>query len=132
MLVGLTLLPRVSFSDCHHARVLPPDTHAFGQTYEEWSARWWQWAISMPSDHNPLADTADCSMGQVGPVWFLGGSFAQTPLTGPRKCTVPPGKGLFFPIVDVDCSSMEAPPFHGDTPAERIACARGLIDGTAG
>ena len=24
--------------------ILPPNSHAFGASYSEWSARWWQWA----------------------------------------------------------------------------------------
>jgi len=45
-----------------------------------------------------------------------------------RHCTVSPGTALFFPVVNTECSSLEAPPFHGDTPAERSACARAWID----
>jgi len=59
----------------------------------------------MPIDHHPLYDTADCSAGQSGPVWFLGGTFTtieQSPgvVVGiaNRTCTVPADKALFFPI----------------------------------
>ena len=40
------------------------------------SAQWWQWAISIPSLHNPLLDTsgANCMVGQHGPIWFLAGA----------------------------------------------------------
>src|SRR4029450_3768987 len=52
-------------------------------------------------------------------------------LAGPAECTatVLPGKALFFPIANADCSSLEPPPFHGDTPAERDTCAANLISG---
>src|SRR5713101_9232359 len=62
--------------------VLPPQSHAFGMTYGEWSAAWWQWAFSLPVDHHPLFDTADCSAGQSGKVWFLGASFAPSVTSG--------------------------------------------------
>ena len=130
VILGLTLIPANSFSANPNPKVFPPHSVAYGMTYGEWSARWWQWAVSMPVDHNPLADTADCSTGQLGPVWFLGGSFAVAPPIGPRKCNVPPGKALFFPIVNVDCSSLEFGDFYGGTPEERRACAKGIIDGT--
>jgi hypothetical protein len=81
------------------ANVLPPNSHAFGKTYDEWSAVWWQWALSVPADHNPLLDTtgADAAQGQSGPVWFLAGSFAGT---AERTVSVPTGKALFFPIIN--------------------------------
>jgi hypothetical protein len=124
---GVALLATISFGKNPNPRVLPPNSHAYGMTYAEWSARWWQWAISMPLDHHPLADTADCSTGQVGPVWFLGGSFGAS-ATVERKCSVPAGKAIFFPIVDLECSNLEGPPFFGATAADRRACARALID----
>jgi hypothetical protein len=121
------LLPTFSFSSNPNPGVLPPNSHAYGMTYAEWSARWWQWAVSMPLDHNPLNDTADCSTAQLGKVWFLGGAFG--PDAKPiRECNVPVGKALFFPIVDVDCSSLELPPFFGGTPEERRACVRAMVD----
>jgi hypothetical protein len=118
------LLPTNSFGG--NPGVLPRNSPAYGMTYPDWSARWWQWATSMSLDKHPLADTANCNRGQFGPVWFLGGSF--TPTGGTRKCTVPAGKALFFPIANVDCSNLEQPPFYGGTPKERRACARGIID----
>jgi hypothetical protein len=58
--------------------------------------------------------------GQSGPVWFLAGVF------GPAECsgTVPAGKALFFPLADAECSTLEDPPFHGDTEAEQRSCAK--------
>jgi hypothetical protein len=46
-----------------------------GHTYADWSERWWQWAYSLPTNHNPLFDTADASAGQKDDVWFIGGTF---------------------------------------------------------
>jgi hypothetical protein len=81
--------------------VIPPDSHAHGLTYGEWSARWWEWALEQPAALSPLADTtgANCAVGQSGSVWFLAGTFGLTvPVT--RMCTIPPGKTLFFPIAN--------------------------------
>jgi len=39
-----------------------------------------------------------------------------------RDCTVPAGKALFFPIINVECSTLEAPPFYGGNEAELRAC----------
>jgi len=90
------------------------DSIIFGRTYGEWSAAWQQWANSMPAAANPLFDTAPCSEGQSGPVWFLGGKFCSTEdsncTSGPavRSCTVPTGKALYFPILNSSCLNGEA------------------------
>jgi hypothetical protein len=81
-------------------RVLPPRARPFGASYEQWAARWWQWALSIPVDQNPVLDPTGehCAVGQTGRVWFLAGTFGGGPAT--RTCTVPAGKALFFPIVN--------------------------------
>jgi hypothetical protein len=42
------------------------------------------------------------------------------------------GTSIFFPIVNSECSSLEAFPFHGDTPQQRQACAKAWIDNVTG
>jgi len=99
--------------------VLPPDSHAFGQTYSEWEAALWQWALSQGPVNNPLTDTtgANCAVGQTGKVWFLarkGGGQAV------RNCTIPAGKGILIPIGAAECDVLEG---DGTTEAELRACA---------
>jgi hypothetical protein len=94
--------------------VFPRDAVIFGKTYADWSATWYQWVSSMPANANPLFDTADCSAGQSGPVFFLGGRYCST--TDPacptkpaqRSCIVPAGKALYFPVVNFQCIDAEA------------------------
>jgi hypothetical protein len=33
-----------------------PNEKPFGLTYVEWSAEWWKWLLSSPSDSNPSTD----------------------------------------------------------------------------
>jgi hypothetical protein len=82
-------------------RVIPPQASPQGQTYGEWSAAWWQWVASVPADHNPVLDQtgADAAQGQSGSVWFLAGVFGS-PGTAERTITIPPGKALFFPLIN--------------------------------
>jgi hypothetical protein len=40
--------------------------------------------------------------------------------------TIPGAAHVFFPIITVECSVAEPPPFHGENEAERRACANGL------
>jgi hypothetical protein len=112
--------------------VLPVNSDPNGLTYEEWSARHWQWLYSMPIDAHPLFDTADVSAGQKGEVWFLGGTFSAIELEpgvvvgmANRTVTIPSGKKLFFPLVDVEAATLEG---NGDTEAELRAAAKFFAD----
>lgn len=111
--------------------VMPPQATAFGMTYGEWSAKWWQWAFSLPVDQNPFFDEGgSCSNGangqaEPGPVWFLTGVINVSG-TAVRACTVPAGKALFFPLINVECSTLEPDPFHGNNKTELAACATGF------
>lgn len=101
-------------------RVIPTNANPHGKSYGEWAATWWQWAFSLPTGSHPLFDTADCSEGQTGHVWFLGGSFATS--TTERTCTVPTGTALFFPVLNTECSSLEPDPFFCDDTASCLTC----------
>jgi hypothetical protein len=80
--------------------VLPPTAHPYGQTYSEWAADWWQWALEQPTATNPVLDTtgAQCANDQQGKVWFLAGSFGEEPVI--RECTVPTGTALLIPVLN--------------------------------
>jgi hypothetical protein len=66
----------------------------------EWSAKWWQWALSIPASSNPMLDNngSFCHVGQKGSVWFLAGIFSGGTVN--RNCTVPNGKAILFPIAN--------------------------------
>jgi hypothetical protein len=108
------------------AGVLPPQSHAQGMSYSEWSARWWQWLFSLPVDGHPGTDTPDFDVteGQSGRVWFLTGPFG----TVERNATIPAGTALFVALVNVDSSTLEEPPFYGATAADQLAIASGFAD----
>ena len=102
--------------DPRDPKVIPPDSVAYGRTFGEWSAAWEQWADSIPVAEHPLFDNPvgnpDCSKGQSGPVWFLGGKFcgggATCSYTGVvRHCSIPSGKALYFPILNYEDSALE-------------------------
>ena len=93
-----------------HAGVLPPTAYPHGQTYGEWAAEWWQWALTQPTATNPILDPTGehCADRQSGHVWFLAGSFGGQVT---RHCTIPTGTALFFPVINfVWCAFPDDPP----------------------
>src|SRR4029077_11807072 len=70
----------------------PPASHL--------ATSWWQWVFETPASENPLTDTTGqfAAVNQSGRVWFLAGNPGGTTV---RTITVPSGKALFFPIVNV-------------------------------
>src|SRR5262245_2563778 len=93
------------------AGVLPVNSHPFGHTYGEWSAKWWQYALSIPTPQNPNFDQtgANFAVGQTGNVWFLSGlitfSAPGQPVGGgggivTRDVILPAGKAILFPVLD--------------------------------
>ncbi len=72
-------------------------SNAYGKSYGQWAADWWNWALSGPDGNNVLQDTtgALCGLNQSGPVWFLAGTLNSG--AAERTCTVPAGKGRLFP-----------------------------------
>lgn len=119
--VVLTIPASLAADSNHRPRVLPPGSHQYDMSYGEWSASWWQWAFSLPVDKNPLFDETGCAngaIGQHGPVWFLTGVINVSG-AAERSCIVPHGRALFFPVLNVECSTIEG---NGSTKEELRAC----------
>ena len=94
--------------------IINPNSVVYGRTFSEWDAAWQQWAYSIPVANHPLFDNGNCSVGQSGMVWFLGGKFCTNtdPQCGhynnvQRSCTVPRGKFLYFPVDNAEDSALE-------------------------
>ena len=82
------------------AQLIPPAKPIAGVTQEEWSKRWWHWALSFEDEDSPVADADGslCANGQSGPVWFLAGTYGTKRAV--RSCSIPAGKTLFFPLIN--------------------------------
>jgi hypothetical protein len=102
-----------------------PDEDPFGKTWEEWSAEWWKWCLSLPRSQNPITDTTgeNGSYNQRDDVWFLAGTFGGF---AERTCEIPTGKAIFFPVSCNETSYAECPNFK--TEAELGAFAKADID----
>jgi hypothetical protein len=104
--------------------VFPPDSQPYGLTYGEWTAKWWQWAESIPTENNPQLDETgeDCAQAQnqTGPVWFLTGTSGGSV---ERTCTISAGKAILIPVlnnINIRAAS--------ETDEELLAGAKSLTD----
>jgi hypothetical protein len=96
LILGISLgVGSASAQSLGNSQVVQPNSSEFGNTYGEWSARWWQWLVSIPAATNPnlTSGNVDCTLGQSGQVWFLGDSFGDKP-SYTRSCTIESGKDL--------------------------------------
>jgi hypothetical protein len=98
-----------------------PNSRPFGRTYAEWTAKWWQWALSIPKTENPLVDEngESCAINQNGPVWFLAGT-----LKGPaeRSCAIPAHRAILFPVINFEASVAEGDGTKDEELAARAKC----------
>ena len=108
-------------------QIFAPDSEPYGSSYSEWEAAFWKWALELPLKGHPFNDDApnyDFSAHQSGRVWFW--SAPEEVFT--RTATMPEGVAIFLTTLDVECSSLEAPPFHGDTEDQQRMCAEFWAD----
>jgi hypothetical protein len=115
-----TSMPDVVLADSINQGVFAIDSNPYGQSYEDWTIKWWQWALLMPVEINPNLDESGERCGERQgslPVFFLagaGGSVAD------RTCTVPAEKAILIPVNTVECSFAEQ---SGTTEEELHTCA---------
>lgn len=98
--VELVSAPAAATVPAASEAALPPGASVGGRSAADLAGDWWQWAMASPGDDNPVRDETGehCAVDQGGDVWFLAGGFGSSRIT--RRCRVPAGKHLFFPIVN--------------------------------
>ena len=84
------------------------------------TAQWWQTLVSVPGS----VAASSCDLG-TGKVVFLGATATGT-VSG--SCTLRAGTSVLLPLINVECSSLEKPPFFGRNPRQQIRCAKGFAD----
>ncbi|WP_159941272.1 MULTISPECIES: hypothetical protein [unclassified Nocardiopsis] len=69
----------------------------------ELSARWWKWVWSAPEGRDPVEDVTGqhAACNQPEDLWFLAGTYGGRVV---RRCEVPAGRPLFFPVLNVQHS----------------------------
>ena len=122
--VGLLTAPVVFAQnrDFPNPYVFSPQGAADGNTYGAWSTIWWQHMTALPGNFDPTK-SQNCGFNQSGPVWYL----VESPSGGTQNlsCTVPAGKAIFLPIINVECSTQEQPTFpNGFGCTDEDSCRR--------
>ena len=142
VILGLVMASTTSvFAVEKKAKAIPPHAYPFGMSYGDWSAEWWKWQLSLPAIDHPAfsLDGANCDAGQDGKVWFLTGAFTTEVPENEfntivrESCAVPTGKAIFFPIINIECSTIEEAPFQlieEGQDANVDTCAASFVDGT--
>jgi hypothetical protein len=105
--------------------VLPAGSTVAGRSIGEWSAEWWQWAVSFSAPTDPITDTtgANADLQQKGPVFFLAGPPGGS---ATKEFTVPRNKYLLVPLLVVEWSQLELG--FDQTPAEIKQAASDTAD----
>lgn len=95
-IVGIALLALSQLATAQEV-----DTAAIQKASPELANQWWQWAMASPRQSSPVSDPTGerCANGQQGDVWFLAGGYGSSKIR--RKCVVPAGKSLFFPLINM-------------------------------
>jgi hypothetical protein len=119
LISALCLWSSAPASRAQGVEIVPPGAKFHGKTYGQWAAAFWQWAFALPLEGHPFLDTPEYNFaaGQQGSVWYW--SSSDGPIT--RTVTLPAGKALFLTIRDVETSTLEDPPFFGQTETEQRA-----------
>jgi hypothetical protein len=105
------------------------DSRPFNTSYADWTAKWWQWAYSIPWDKNPSYDDTGkyCSENQKAPVWFLTQAY-EHPVT--RTCEIPLDTALLITLMNSECSYAEFESLK--TEQELRDCAKSMQDFVSG
>jgi hypothetical protein len=92
------------------------NSNPFGISFSDWCVRWIKWCLETPANINPAKDPT----GKFGytnqptdaPVWFLAGNYMRNTQRVVRKCVIPAGKYLLFPVMEKECSFSEEVDLH--------------------
>jgi hypothetical protein len=100
-------------------------SNPFNTSYSDWTAKWWQWAYSIPWSEHPSYDNTGifCSENQNEPVWYLSNSFEYPAV---RTCELPLGTALLIALLNSECSFAEFPTLK--TEQELQDCAESMQD----
>jgi hypothetical protein len=90
----------------------------------------WACVIQTPVPENPFTSTHNRCVHLASQLLAPMQAFAPPGVSS--TCTVKPGTRVFISELSAECSTAEAPPFHGDNPDQLRACVRSVLLGPVG
>ena len=86
----------------------------YGQTFGSWTVKWWQWAMSIPSEMNPLNDQTGKNARNKATrkrCLVFSGTWATEKLINipNREVTVPSDRAILFPVINCEANPIEYP-----------------------
>jgi hypothetical protein len=95
----------------------------YGETYGQWTVRWWQWFFSIPKSESPITDpsgeNADAYQ-QFSNVFFLVGKLPSEDRMLPnRTCKVREHMAILFPVINCEANALEYPELDTDSALEK-------------
>ena len=118
---GLWLAASTAFASA--PQVLPPSDLPYGLSYQEWSAKWWQWNLGRNTNKVAFVGNPEICQGPGTRVRFLLG--APGPITTTRKVSVATGTPLFFCVLSAEADNVDCPVFTSYTADQLAAEAEG-------
>jgi hypothetical protein len=103
------------------------ESKPYGITYGEWSAKWWQWLLSIPKPDNPAFDSTgiNANVNQNDPnVFFLCQTYEGVKSIPNRSVKVPAGRSIFMPVINWVSILHD----DGETDQELLAIAKQRMD----
>lgn len=119
LLSALTSATNFVKADNVNPGVYSTSSAPYGVSYQQWLAKFWQWAYSLPTAQHPRENYTPekCANGQHGPVWFLDAPLSGTQM---RTCTVPAGKSVLAAVLNGECDRSDQT-LHNDQDVRRCA-----------
>jgi hypothetical protein len=116
----------VTDRNTNNIQIFSRESKPFGKTWEEWTANWWQWLLSIPKGSNPCNDKSgenfDKNQNNQN-VLFLAGTFGGS---AERQITIPSRKAILMPVINFTTSYAEEPTLKSES--ELISRAKSDID----
>jgi hypothetical protein len=102
--------PAIAGPPVGHGVLHSPNGAYAGHAPGYWIGQWWSIVLGTPFDETHPLNTHGCVLVGKAAIDFGG------------DCRVPAGTPIVEMLFSNECSDLEDPPFHADTPAEAAAC----------
>ena len=111
LLVLAVSVTTLSVSASSSVNIYPPGSSPYNLTYADHIKNFWKWELAIPASENPVNDPTGekCAVGQSNTnssVFYL--SFNNGGKSE-RTCTVPAGKALLIPVMQVAITDKDIP-----------------------